>query len=95
MKVCSVVLKLLMQAHKTAMMKSQAHFYGLQLRRNLKLVNKGTQQQIRLISKLRDCSNTTVFGTRENLKPQAILLTSTIYFVNLISHFRHQLFNNI
>jgi len=69
MKVCSVVVKLLMLARKTAMMKSQACFYGLLLWKNLKLVNKGTQQQIRLINKLKDYSNTTVFGTRDNLKP--------------------------
>jgi hypothetical protein len=69
MKECSVVVKLLLQADKTDMMKSQAHFNCLLLRRNLKLVNKGTQQQIRQINKLKDCSNTTVFGTRDNLKP--------------------------
>jgi hypothetical protein len=58
-----------MLAHKTAKMKTQEHFYGLLLQKNLKLVNKGTQQQIRLIKKLKDCSNTNVFGTRDNLKP--------------------------
>jgi hypothetical protein len=39
-KVCSVVVKLLLRADKTAMMKSQTSFNGLLLRRNLKLVNK-------------------------------------------------------
>jgi len=79
MKVCSVVVKLLLRADKTTMMKSQAHFNGLLQRRNLKLVNKGTQQQIRLIDKLKDCSNTTVFGTRDDLKPY-VLRTSYYSF---------------